>query len=207
MTDYEDDDLDFLDAAEDDDLDDLIDALEEDDDLDSEDAERKRARRRARRVSRAGGKKNSSTNKKYFETKLKGYATKNEVKAGFKKIAADFSRVNRRVGTVAATASSNARVNASQTKAIRELRAELEQQRQMQMMMTLLDSGTSTLKIESVTNAGRSDTELAVGSEIKVKEQGDKFSKMLPMLLLGGGMGKSNDSTMMVMMLSMLGDD
>lgn len=205
MTDYEDDDLDFLDAAEDDDLDDLIDAIEEDDDSDSEDAERRRARRRPRRPSRGGG--NNNTNKKYFETKLKGFATKNEVKAGFKKIAADFSRVNRRVSSVAGAARRNARVNTSQTKAIRELRAELEQQRQMQLMMTLLDSGTSKLKIESVTNADKDEKNLVVGTEIKVKEQGDKFSKMLPMLLLGGGMGKGNDSTMMIMMLSMLGDD
>ena len=198
--DLDDESLDFLEA---DDLYDIEAALEdidddesyegaEDDDFESAERRRRKSRRR-RRASAA-----ASRQKKYYDRKLRGYATKQEVKSMSTRISRDVAGVKKVVARNSARISSGAAMDSRQNKAIRNLRKELQSAQQMTLMMSLLEPTTKTY------TAGTDLSGVGDGDSFTVTETRNPFDMMLPLLMTTGTTGKggmSLDNPLMLLVL------
>jgi hypothetical protein len=90
------------------------------------------------------------------------------------------SRLGGRIDTVAA-------VNTRQNKAIASVRRQQESLQQGLMFSALLGGGTRTLEVQEAVGS------ITSGTKIKVKDAGDKFERLLPVLLSSGGLGGSQN--------------
>lgn len=199
----EDDDDDFDLIADDDDDDDIYDDLAADG-WDDDDIERRRRRRRRRRRHRV----HTGKGRNYFQTQLKGYARKSELKRALSRVGRDVRKNAKAIRGNASRIASNrsrissvARINSRQSKEIAKLRAEQAQQQQMQMLMSLLQGNDREFTdYQEVKDANGRTT------SIKVTEKRDSFAVLLPLLLggmggsgKGGGMGLDNPAMMLVL--------
>lgn len=193
--DDDDDELDyFLDGMEeDDDDDDDILWMEDDDDDSIDSVERKRRRRRRNRSrSRAKG-------KGYYTRIMKGYATKKQLRSALAKVGRDV-RKNR--SAMSRNSSRISKLSRSTGKAVKTVRNDLDNVKQMSMFSALL-GGDKKLKV--VTSTGNS---IPKDTVIEFKDESDTMDKLLPMLMmggLGGGSGKGGMMDNPLMMILLLG--
>ena len=124
----------------------------------------------------------------------RGFVTKKQLQASLSRVGKDVRRNalaiksnDRDIARNASRISTVSKVNRSQTKALAKIRKDMEQQQQMALLMTLLDSGKKTYKVEEATfDSSVNPRKL---TEVKLEEKGDSLTKLLPLLMTSGGMG------------------
>jgi hypothetical protein len=176
-------DVDFEDY-DDDGLEDAFEDLDDDmfmGDDDSEDAERRRRRRRRRRRSRRS--RSRARGGGYYQRQLKGYATKKELKTALARVGRD---VRRNKSGTNANSSRISRLSSSTGKAIKTVRKDVDDTKQMFLLTSLL-SGDKKYK---VTESGNT-TAVPVNTTFTLKDESDSMDKLLPILLMGGLGGSS----------------
>lgn len=210
--DFIEDDLDDFESADftEDDLDDFESVIEDDDDYleddldDFESSEGRRGRRRKRRGKRA-------RRQQYFTRKLRGYCTKQECRAMGKRISADVARVKTRVNKNTARISNGARLNRAQSKAIKSVRKDADSTKQLVMLTSLLGGGDKDYKTgnavrmtvpaqalqDAVTNTTDLTLTLPADTGLTLKEDGDSFDSLLPLMMLGGTGGSGGSGGFM----------
>lgn len=173
--------VDFEDYEDDDELEDVFDDMDDDDmfmeDDDSEDAERRRRRRSRRRRSRSRAKGGG-----YYQRQLKGYATKKELKTALARVGRD---VRRNKSGINANSSRISSLSASTGKAIKTVRKDVDDTKQMFLLTSLL-SGDKKYKVTQSNNA-----EVPVNTEMTLEDKSDSIDKLLPILMMGGLGGSS----------------
>jgi len=195
--DYDDDDFDDIDSEYGFDLEDDDDDDDDDDDeeliaLESgDDVEFRRAIKRIRNRRKRRRNKKTAKGRGYFKRQLRrGFVTKKQLQASLSRVGKDVRRNalaiksnDRDIARNASRISTVSKVNRAQTKALAKIRKDMEQQQQMALLMTLLDSGKKTYSVEDVKRTGSEIT------EVKLEEKGDSLTKLLPLLMTSGGMG------------------
>lgn len=181
--------VDFEDYDDDDALEDLLYEDIEDDDLfmdddDSEDAERRRRRsRRRRRRSRSRAKGGG-----YYQRQLRGYATKKQLQQALARVGRD---VRRNKSSINANSSRISRISASTSNAIKAVRKDVDNTKQM-FLLTSLIGGDKKYKVTQ-----SSSTEVPVDTEITLEDKSDSIDKLLPLMLMGGLGGSDSKGGMM----------
>lgn len=187
--DIEDDDLDIddeleyaLDDMEDDDIDD--DAFMEGDGDDSFDAAERRRRRRSRlfrkrKRARGGG---------YYKKMLRGYATKKQLSSALARVGRDVRRNRSGISNNSRRISSLSR---STRRGISTVKKGMEDNKQMFMLTSLMGGGDKDFKVSNSSD----NVKIPNGTTFTLSDEGDKFDKLLPLMMMGG-MGGSKGGMM-----------
>ena len=210
---FDDDDDDFIEFSEYDDDDDDYFEMDDDDGDDSEFRRRKRrrSRRHARRSDRLKRRLNRLNKKSgrsagYVQQRLKGYVKRSELQASLAKVGKDVERNGNAIKATGRLVTANgrrisrvSRSNSKQTRDIATLRKEMADRQQMQLLMTLMDSGPATYQVTGSTNGENGLTSLTMD------KQGDQLTTLLPLLMSSGGSGKGGgmgfDNPLMLILL------
>jgi hypothetical protein len=221
--DEDDDDEMEYDALEE--IEELLESIEEDGAYDlEEDAERRRRRRRGRRgrariaprrpmprrVPTAGGKglyqrppsKNLVTQAQLKQALDKVGVEIRKNAAGIKAINTQVAQVNGRITEVNSRLGGRidtvSAVNDRQNKAIAGVKRQQESMQQGLLFQALLGGGKRKATLENaitVTEGTTTRTVIPANTEITLKESGDKFEKLLPVLAASGGFGGSSNGS------------
>ena len=202
LLEYDDEDFD------DEDFDDELTALLEDDDEARRRRRRRSRRRRPVRTGRGSGyyRPRTQTGKTVSQGQLQASLTR--VQKDVRTNAAAIKTVNRRVDGVSAEQGRQAAALKKEVVARKKETDKLKNNLQLATLLPLLSGGSTVTVPADVTGkdaAGR-DT-ILIAKDTKLQKAADSFSSMLPLLLLGDGMGggDSNNSLLLALVLSQSG--
>ncbi|MBJ3763672.1 hypothetical protein ILP92_13020 [Maribius pontilimi] len=190
-----DEDLDEDEAAEFD-FDEGVLEFDEDDD---DDAERRGRRRRRRRR----GKPKTGSGTGYLQRQLRGYVKRTELRKSLARVGRDIRRNGAAIKINARRISSNRsrlgnvdRLNRKQSKEIAAIRKEMADQRQLSLLMSLLDSGSAQYDVTDVKLDGTGNLQ-----QVSLDRKGDELTALLPLMMGSSGGGTGFDNPLMLMLL------